>query len=751
MHTKRLLRVFIITIIGLAALRVPAQSPNSKVLIRAAKPYDLLVSRISSLGGRVLYQYRYVNAVAAELPADALGALRDVVGTAAITKDEEIALPAKVDMLRGRNLAGSVTNEFEADSFEALGELEIEQAATINPSAYLLNNSIANVSSLHAEGTTGSGVVVAVIDTGIRPGFPHISLDGSVIGCEDFVGDALGCSNTGNNYHGTFVAGMISANVTFTFATTNPIRNAILAECPACFSNPPTNTQVPMIGTAPLSSIYALRVFGPSGGAPMSRILAAMERAIELRERFDAGQTGGSNIQVVNMSLGGPTLSPGHELLDSEADVMLQKGIVPVIAAGNAGPSSITVGSPATSASAITVGAASLAHNERIYRRLQLGPVNGARYRPFLGAQTAFFSSRGPDADGRTDPDVMANGVASFGQGSGGTNTVSFDFGTSFATPSVAGVAALLRQKYPAATARQIRNAIIDSANPAVIVDGSTVFDQGHGYVNGAGASALLASGEASDEAPALGKVTPTVTSNIERETPLHVLDSPVFQHAANLKPAQRHEILYHVAPNTKQVVIALSSVTPTLPPAMQNQLFGDDTLLTVHSAKTSAIGEGDYQVWEYSTGGTFTVNDPEPGVMRVTLSGSYTNAGTVSADLSIFSLTQPVPQLSAQGKIVERQALFFPINIPAAVSQADFRLSWREDWGNVPTNDLDLLVINPNGLVNLSGATLNNPERTVINKPAPGAWVVVVSGFQIWADTDKFELRVSLDGKVLR
>lgn len=751
MHTKTLLRVFIIIIIGLAAFRVPAQSPNSKVLIRAGKPYDLVVSRISSLGGRVLYQYKYVDAIAAELPADALAALRDVVGTAAITKDEEIALPSSVDMLRGRNLAGSVTNEFEADSFEALGELEIEQAATVNPSAYLLNNSIANVSSLHAEGTTGSGVVVAVIDTGIRPGFPHISLDGSVIGCEDFVGDALGCSNTGNNYHGTFVAGMISANVVFTLATTNPIRNAVLAECPACFINPPTNTQIPMIGTAPLASIYALRVFRPSGGAPTSRILAAMERAIELRERFDAGQTGGSNIQVVNMSLGGPTLFPGRELLDSEADVMLQKGIVPVVAAGNAGPSSITVGTPGTSASAIAVGAASLAHNERILRRLQLGPVDGPRYRPFLGAQTGFFSSRGPDADGRTDPDVVANGVACFGQGLGSTNTISFEIGTSFATPSVAGVAALLRQKYPGATARQIRNAIIDSANPDVIADGSTVFDQGHGYVNGAGASALIASGKASDEAPGLGKVTPTLTSNIERETSLQVLDSPVFQHATNLKPAQRHEILYHVAPNTKQIVIALSSVTPTLPPAQQNQLFGDDTLLTVHSAKTSDAGDDDYKVYEFSTGGTFTVNDPETGVMRVTLSGSYTNAGTVSADLSIFSLSQPVPQLSAQGKIADLQTLTFPVNVPPGVSQAEFRLSWREDWGNVPANDLDLFAINPNGVANLSGATLNNPERTVINSPIPGAWVVVVSGFRISTETDKFELRVSLDGKVVK
>jgi hypothetical protein len=31
------------------------------------------------------------------------------------------------------------------------------------------------------------------------------------------VGEALGCSNVNNDFHGTFVAGMVSANVNFTF------------------------------------------------------------------------------------------------------------------------------------------------------------------------------------------------------------------------------------------------------------------------------------------------------------------------------------------------------------------------------------------------------------------------------------------------------------------------------------------------------------------------------------------------------
>src|SRR5258705_8247506 len=245
-----------------------------------------------------------------------------------------------------------------------------------------------NVTPHLAGGTTGAGVIVALIDSGIRPGFPHIALDGSVIGGEDFVGDGLGFSNTANDGHGTFVAGMVSANVAFSFATNSLLRLAVLAECPTCFSNPPTNTVIPMIGSAPLSSIYALRVFGPTGGAPTSRVLAAMERVIDLREKFDAGMPGGVNIKVCNMSLGGSTLIAGRDLLDIEANVILDKDIVLSIAAGNAGPSSLTVGSPGTSIGAITVGAASQPHKERILCRSRLRATCAPLFRPFLASQT---------------------------------------------------------------------------------------------------------------------------------------------------------------------------------------------------------------------------------------------------------------------------------------------------------------------------------------------------------------------------
>ena len=73
---------------------------------------------------------------------------------------------------------------------------------------------------------------------------------------------------------------------------------------------------------------------------------------------------------------------------------------------------------------------------------------------------------------------------------------------------------------------------------------------------------------------------------------------------------------------------------------------------------------------------------------------------------------------MSAQGRIAERQALFFPVNVPAGVSQADFRLSWREDWGNVPANDLDLLVINPNGEILTNFHVISGSQQVEVMLP---------------------------------
>ena len=68
------------------------------------------------------------------------------------------------------------------------------------------------------------------------------------------------------------------------------------------------------------------------------------------------------------------------------------------------------------------------------------------------------FSSLGPTTDGRNKPDITAPD---------GTSTLAYgtSIGTSFASPVVAGAAALLQQQLPSITANQIRAALVNAAH----------------------------------------------------------------------------------------------------------------------------------------------------------------------------------------------------------------------------------------------------------------------------------------------
>jgi hypothetical protein len=410
----------------------------------------------------------------------------------------------------------------------------------------------------------------------------------------------------------------------------------------------------------------------------------------------------------------------------------------------------LTIGSPGSAFEALTVGASSDAIHERILRDVQFGLGIGALYRPFSGTQTAFFSSRGPTADGRPDPDVVANGDWSFGQGFGSPNSVEFAGGTSFSAPSAAGIAALLRQAFPDASARQIRNAIVMGANPDILADDSTELDQGDGYVDAKAAYDLLAAHKVHGWSWKPHHSKKSVAKNVRRGTALDPLRGTVFDHVTDLKPGERADFLYQVDENTAQVVVELSHFAPEDP---QNVLFGDDILFAVHSAKTSSINDGDYVTGPvFTLGGTFVIDDPEPGLLRATVLGDWVNASPIALDVKITSVREKEPRkVTARHSIRQDQQFSYDVDIPSGAAQALFQLRWRNNWSRYPTDDLDLFAIDPDGVLNDEGASLNSPEEVTIANPKAGTWTFVVDGFDIPARFDQFELRVIVDGKVIR
>jgi hypothetical protein len=136
--------------------------------------------------------------------------------------------------------------------------------------------------------------------------------------------------------------------------------------------------------------------------------------------------------------------------------------------------------------------------------------------------------------------------------------------------------------------------------------------------------------------------------------------------------------------------------------------------------------------------------------LLRITVNGDWTNAGNISGDVAISSAKDPLPQFTTQAKISEGDAYVIPINIPSGVSLADFRLIWRDDWSNYPLSDIEMNLVKPDGTLDLTGAMLTDPEHVAVPNPAAGYWLVIVDGFEIPAGSDKFELRVSLDGNVV-
>ena len=90
---------------------------------------------------------------------------------------------------------------------------------------------------------------------------------------------------------------------------------------------------------------------------------------------------------IISMSLASDVNGDGTDPMSIAIEWATEHGVVVVVAAGNAGPDTFTVGRSAVARKAITVGATSKAD------------------------EMAAFSSRGPTAGSRLKPDVTAPGV----------------------------------------------------------------------------------------------------------------------------------------------------------------------------------------------------------------------------------------------------------------------------------------------------------------------------------------------------
>jgi len=243
----------------------PGQQPEKvKVLIgftrQPGPPEEALVRGI---GGTIRYTYHLVPAIAATVPEGAIDGLRRNPNVTSVDLDREVwAIDTELDNAWGVKRIGAGT--------------------------------------VHASGNKGTGVTVAIIDSGID--YTHPDLNDNYVGGRDFVqGDDDPMDVYG---HGTHVAGTACAE-----DNDNGIDDA--------------TGKFGVVGVAPQCALYSLRVLNDDGGGYWSDIIAAMQWAVD------------NSMQVANLSLGS-SFDPGGtvKLAFDNAEAA---GVVIVAAAGNSG------------------------------------------------------------------------------------------------------------------------------------------------------------------------------------------------------------------------------------------------------------------------------------------------------------------------------------------------------------------------------------------------------------------------------
>lgn len=184
----------------------------------------------------------------------------------------------------------------------------------MDTSIHKIEDRFANPNDINDTEFTGKNVKVGVIDTGID--YTHPDLSDNYKGGYDLVDlddDPMETTETLPTIHGTHVAGIIAADGG-------------------------------MQGVAPDADIYAYRALGPGGMGTSIQIIAALERAIQ------------DDMEVLNLSLGNTVNGPDYPTSKAVSKAS-DKGVAIVVANGNAGPDRWSVGAPATSPKAFSVGA----------------------------------------------------------------------------------------------------------------------------------------------------------------------------------------------------------------------------------------------------------------------------------------------------------------------------------------------------------------------------------------------------------
>jgi subtilisin family serine protease len=280
-----------------------------------------------------------------------------------------------------------------------------------------LNESVPQIGAPEAweSGYDGTGVKVAVLDTGIDETHPDVAA--KVIASRSFIPNETVVDGHG---HGTHVAA--------TVAGTGAAQDGTYK------------------GVAPGAQLVIGKVLRNSGSSLGSSVIDGMEWAA-LEQGAD----------IINMSLGGAPTDGTDPNSQAVNQLTATTGALFVISAGNSGPGSGTVGQPGAADAALTVGAVN--KSDQLASFSSRGPrLGNLAMKPDIAAPGV---------------GIVAARAAETSLGTPVSDRYTRLNGTSMAAPHVAGAAAILAQKHPSWTANELKSALMSTATDASAITGT--------------------------------------------------------------------------------------------------------------------------------------------------------------------------------------------------------------------------------------------------------------------------------------
>ncbi|HEY0035766.1 MAG TPA: S8 family serine peptidase [Longimicrobium sp.] len=491
---------------------------------------------------------------------------------------------------------------------------------------------------------SGDGVNVYVIDTGILT--THTEFGGRASVGADFVND--GRNGQDCNGHGTHVAGTIAGST---------------------------------YGVAKNASVIAVRVFGCSGGATNSTIVAAVDWVTANAQKP----------AVANMSLGGSANAPVNDAVAAS----IASGVVYAVAAGN-NNSDACEKSPASAPGAITV-ASSTSTDAR-----------------------SSFSNWGSCVD------LFAPGssiTSAWWSNDTAVNTIS---GTSMATPHVAGVAAAYLENNATATPAEVAQMIVGTSTVGTIGDvvGSPnrlLFSPLTPVPGGAGIvldrSSLLFTFLRTPASAAAGADVAQRFTTSGGGAPRQTTQNGDAVHATAVLGSEMSLPIVLGNNGTAALNWTASGDRPWLSaaPAQGVLAAGEDTTLQA-TASAGSLAVGSYT-------GTLAVHDSTSGIPPRLVSVNVRVAG-------VTQVQSGTPRTGLSG--AETSEEYYAINVPRGAGSLSIETSGG-------TGDVDLYVRYA-GAPDLDTFDCRpyqdgNSERCDLATPAAGTYYVMLRGFTAYSD----------------